>query len=457
MDQVLAQKWTNKSVRAFARGGDPIALIEHRPREVVLEAMDKGWSGPPFDPVRLANLIGISVQPQVEIIDARTVPSGPNKIIIEYNPQQAPERIRFSVAHEIAHTFFPDCAEKIRTRTREHVPGSDEWQLEMLCNIAASELIMPLGSFLNLREQPVVIEELMRLRSNFQVSAEAILIRVTKLTHDPLLMFCASPQPIESGRILYRLDYTIPSRAWTGIVPRGLLIGPDSVLNECTGIGFTSRGTERWNGFDGGLRIQCVGLPPYPGDRYPRVAGFVRANSSHTKSPVELQQVYGSALEPRGSGPKMICHIVTDAALVWGGQGFAAKLRQKFPAVQDDFRAWVKRTGGLKLGNVHFAAAEGSAIVASMVAQHGFGPSATPRIRYGALTKCLEITAHKARDDGASVHMPLIGTGQAGGSWELIKELITRALVDAGLSVTAYELPPSRQRAVLSKTAERLL
>ena len=64
---------------------------------------------------------------------------------IEYNPNRPRERRRYSVAHEIAHTLFPDCAKRVRHRGSHHGkrPGSDDWQLEALCNIAAAEILMP--------------------------------------------------------------------------------------------------------------------------------------------------------------------------------------------------------------------------------------------------------------------------------------------------------------------------
>ena len=70
-----------------------------------------------------------------------------------------------------------------------------------------------------------------------------------------------------------------------------------------------------------------------------------------------------------------------------------------------------------------------------MVAQHGYGPSTRPRIRYGALTDALDQLEAIASDRRASVHMPRIGVGHAGGNWELISELIDERLVRRGVPV----------------------
>jgi O-acetyl-ADP-ribose deacetylase (regulator of RNase III) len=77
-----------------------------------------------------------------------------------------------------------------------------------------------------------------------------------------------------------------------------------------------------------------------------------------------------------------------------------------------------------------------------MIAQHGFGPSETPRIRYEALEQCLDQVAAKASAERASIHMPRIGTGAAGGSWELIEELVAEKLPGPHTTVTVYDLPP---------------
>jgi hypothetical protein len=49
--------------------------------------------------------------------------------------------------------------------------------------------------------------------------------------------------------------------------------------------------------------------------------------------------------------------------------------------------------------------------------------------------------AAKARELNATVHMPRIGCGLAGGTWERIEPLIQRTLIDAGIEAHVYDLP----------------
>ena len=71
--------------------------------------------------------------------------------------------------------------------------------------------------------------------------------------------------------------------------------------------------------------------------------------------------------------------------------------------------------------------------IASAVAQKGYGPSAKPRIRYAALEDV-------ARRLHATVHMPRIGCGQAGGSWFIVEELIASTLLGSGVPAVVYDL-----------------
>jgi Zn-dependent peptidase ImmA (M78 family) len=181
----MATYWTNESVLAFAGGRDPLDEVEDAARDLVFEAVENGWEGPPFDPFDLARIRGIEVVPKDELRDARTVPIGGGDVAIEYNPTRPRHRLRFSLAHEIAHTLFPDVAKLLRYRDNPDAGAPDGWQLELLCNVAAAELLMPTETLPMLREGPLEIEELMRLRAKFGVSAEVLLRRATKQNSSP--------------------------------------------------------------------------------------------------------------------------------------------------------------------------------------------------------------------------------------------------------------------------------
>ncbi|MCG7985342.1 MAG: ImmA/IrrE family metallo-endopeptidase [Candidatus Thiodiazotropha lotti] len=419
---------------------DPIEAIEKRARAVALEAIDKGWEGPPFDPIKLAETLRIPISGNADVRDAKTVPFGKNKIRIEFNPNRPRGRVRFSIAHEIAHSFFQDCAEK--TRYRDNNTESDDWQLELLCNIAAAELIMPIGSFVSDVEDKLDIEQLLELRSKYDVSLEAVLIRAAKLTDKPCNIFCASRIETVANKGRYQIDYLIASRSSYPIIPRGTLLPKGTVLGECTAIGFASSGSETWSKKSPDMMLECVGLPPYPGHSFPRVAGIIYTKSPKPKKKSDITYITGDALNPRTKGNKIIAHIVNDRTANWGGRGFAASVKNRYPGIQNTFRSWAHTAGDkFSLGNTQFIRESDELIFAQMIAQKGYGPSTNPRIRYSALEGCFIELAQQAIDNAASVHMPRIGSGYGGGSWKIIEEIIIENLIRAGIEVTIYTQP----------------
>lgn len=430
--------WSNKSVLHFAQGGDPIAKIRRSAEDLVLRALQEGWQGPPYDPFRLAEILKIRVAPRSDIYEARIVKGDGARPVIEFNPNKPPSRVRFSVAHEIAHTLFPDFLDRSRYRAAGESRKGDDWQLELLCNVGAAEILMPTGSFPDLKPGELNVERLMELRREFGVSAEAVFIRAVRRSVLDVLFFAASQR--SQG---YRLDYVVPSVRCEPFPARKIQIASDSCIAECTAIGYTSKRQEHWmfGNQRKKLQVQAVGLPPYPGTSIQRVAGLLFLDGEGGQQD-PIAYVTGNALEPRGTGPQIIAQVVNNQTPRWGGRGFARKLKDKWPDVQMQFSQWVmSNRRNLSLGSVHFASVSEHLRVASMVAQHGYGPSETPRIRYSSLRRCLATLAAIAAEGSASIHMPMIGTGLAMGDWKVIEELILTTLCPSVSNVTVYRLP----------------
>ncbi|HXT17681.1 MAG TPA: ImmA/IrrE family metallo-endopeptidase [Gemmatimonadaceae bacterium] len=415
---------------------------------MALEGMDRGWQGPPFDPLALADLLGIEIAANAAIRDAQTVPIGRGRVRIEFNPNRPRGRMRYSVAHELAHTLFPDVAEQVRHRSHHLEVHGDQWQLEALCNIAAAELLMPLATFASTPPEELSMHYVLDQQRKFDVSTEALVIRLVETSVEPLAAFCASATVSASGR-QYQLDYTIGSRAWPSRIPPKLRLPRHTVIAQCTAIGYSAKGTESWSDRLGPARVEAVGIPPYPGGDAPRVVGFLTLPPSNDEDDARarIDLVYGNALEPRGEDNKFVVHVVNDKTPNWGGAGFASALRGHWPQVQEDFHDWAAhQRSNLKLGSVRLCRVDERLTVASVVAQHGYGPSEKPRIRYTALREGLRSVAKAAAVRSASIHMPRIGTGQAGGSWDIISDIVEEAFVDEGIPVTVYDLPGTKVR-----------
>lgn len=76
-----------------------------------------------------------------------------------------------------------------------------------------------------------------------------------------------------------------------------------------------------------------------------------------------------------------------------------------------------------------------------MIAQHKINSNSRgiPPIRYDALEKCLIKLSKQALQLNASVHMPRIGCGLAGGKWEEIEPLIINYLIKKEIKVFVYD------------------
>jgi hypothetical protein len=282
-------------------------------------------------------------------------------------------------------------------------------------------------------------------RRKFDVSAEAFLMRIIKMTSEPALMFCASPTESSGTMPSYRIDYSIASKSSPIAIGTGVSIPRDSVVYTCVAIGQTNHATESWpNGTN--VVIECVGIPGFPGATLPRISGIIRFRSQDAqKDPLHF--IHGDVLRPVGVGPKVVCQLVNDQARKWGG-GVARSAAHKYPQAQHQFSEWMLQTTKRdRLGRVHFADIGNDTFIASLVAQEGYGPSALPRIRYASLERCLSEVTKFALNHKASVHLPRLGMGQSGGTWDTIEQIVRETLVINGIHVTVYDLPPKRQAA----------
>jgi hypothetical protein len=79
--------------------------------------------------------------------------------------------------------------------------------------------------------------------------------------------------------------------------------------------------------------------------------------------------------------------------------------------------------------------------VANMIAQHKINKDehGNPPIRYNAVSEALKDVAVFANENNASVHMPRIGCGLAGGDWAEIELIIKEVLVANFIKVTVYD------------------
>lgn len=156
---------------------------------------------------------------------------------------------------------------------------------------------------------------------------------------------------------------------------------------------------------------------------------------------INIEYIEGDATEPVGEGNKIIAHVVNDMGL-WG-KGFVLAVSKKWPDIRNDYLKWHNREyelpfwpGTVKLSNTD----DPQIVVANMLAQSGVRKYNSDKtvLQYDMLANCLGIVAEYALVMNASVHMPLIGSGLAGGDWSKIAPLIKEHLILEGVPTNVY-------------------
>lgn len=155
-----------------------------------------------------------------------------------------------------------------------------------------------------------------------------------------------------------------------------------------------------------------------------------------------ITYLQGDATCPQAAGTKLIVHICN--TLGGWGRGFVLALSKRWSQPEAMYRRWhrerepiqdatpgsiVMTSGRFGLGETQLVMVGKGLAVVNMIAQEGMRTgSKGPPIRYGALEECLRLVNGYALSFNASVHMPRIGTGLAGGHWLQIEPILQRTL-----------------------------
>lgn len=174
-----------------------------------------------------------------------------------------------------------------------------------------------------------------------------------------------------------------------------------------------------------------------------------------------IKYIKGDATEPVGNKVKIIAHICNDIG-GWG-KGFVTAISKKWKRPEKEYRNWFKseefeptkfieaqriesrdaysNEKKFKLGNVQFVKADENIWIANMIAQRKIRKSkdGIPPIRYDSVSQCLSRVREFAKGKNASVHMPRIGCGLAGGKWEKIEPIINQELIAHEVETIVYD------------------
>lgn len=155
----------------------------------------------------------------------------------------------------------------------------------------------------------------------------------------------------------------------------------------------------------------------------------------------EIIYLKGDATSPQASGIKIIAHICND--LGGWGKGFVLAISKRWAEPENEYRLWHRERAqnNFALGEMQLVKVSEYIYVANMIGQRGIksGRSTGAPIRYDAVESCLSKLAVEAKELDASVHMPRIGCGLAGGKWEMIEPLIEKTLLENEIDIYVYD------------------
>lgn len=155
----------------------PVLLFREKATEV---RQNTGVTGPAFDPFDYAEKLGITVE-QLEGMPIDGLLKCHNgKFVVHLKKEIFDLRKNFTLAHEIAHTFFYGLLS--HPNSFRGAVSSDPEE-ERLCDAAAAELLMPFSIFRDdlLSEAEVSPQTLFWLVNRYRVSLQSVAIRAAEV------------------------------------------------------------------------------------------------------------------------------------------------------------------------------------------------------------------------------------------------------------------------------------
>ncbi|QNN21752.1 ImmA/IrrE family metallo-endopeptidase [Planctomycetales bacterium ZRK34] len=211
------------------KANDPAAAIRLKARELIELHVDS--FGTPTIPINvdvLASLRGIkrSKESPLHSPDAELRPDGTGGVEMRINADRPETRQRFSIAHEISHTFFPDYTTKpwCRTDARYRDRADADDYLEMLCDIGAAELLFPRPWFKVDANAVTDAAGLINLAKTYHASREATIRRYVE----------TSPESVAAAYLIWKLKPT--QKSTVGRRDQGNLYGltPEDEIREAS-------------------------------------------------------------------------------------------------------------------------------------------------------------------------------------------------------------------------------
>ncbi len=243
--------------------GDATNLMMSTTRALVRDVVEwRGHAKPPFLPQEYAAALDVRKIETTNLANA----SGlllqlAQGYIIRLNEKDSEVRRNFSCCHEMGHILFrnlalDDYVRQIEYRTY-NPPVRDRQRArtrERLCDVAATELLMPSGVFkAHLHTLGLGVDSIAPLASAFKVSVQAAAIRVAELASEHCLALLWQPWPKSGQPKGLRVSWArhrpdgVPYRPVRSLVPRpsSLHKAFDGDASVSSLLSFAARGAKR--------------------------------------------------------------------------------------------------------------------------------------------------------------------------------------------------------------------
>jgi IrrE N-terminal-like domain len=263
---------------------DPAEAIRIKARELIQLYHDTFNETPPFDLKAMASMKGISHSDDAPVHspDSELVPEDDGRVVMRINRDRPKTRQRFSIGHEITHTFFPGYEQKVRCRKPKERDWSDpDDVIEWLCDVGASEFLFPMPWFdISAAACSGTAAGILELARDYRASPDATVRRYIEHSSAPLaaVFMTWKLKPVQIRRVRkpgeldlfgtdaeeesfqlrkLRVDYSLANRAFESF---GLHIPSDKSV-ENTGVIYEAASKE--NCVDGEEHLelgQCRGM-----------------------------------------------------------------------------------------------------------------------------------------------------------------------------------------------------
>jgi hypothetical protein len=143
---------------------------------------------PPIDPAIVASYLGVARVEADDIEVAGCLLCQHSTLVIKVRRHDSRGRRRFTICHECCHTFFPGFARQPQYRCNPVLTDSQAQTLERLCDVGASELLLPRRHFgTDLASVGFGVDRIVELSDRYDASLEATAHRMVTVASDPML------------------------------------------------------------------------------------------------------------------------------------------------------------------------------------------------------------------------------------------------------------------------------